>query len=153
MSGFRCRRIGSRYRPTLRPHDWQKTVYDAVLWLAAELRQRDPNVALALLRLRNRDGGRDSPQAATGVASEAVTGATGEWGLAIEAPRIKSCVTSRSVRIASSRIAIKRSRRCPEHLRGRLAKGGAVADQNLLQGRPRRPPPFPQPADRDRIQT
>jgi hypothetical protein len=26
--------------------DWQKTVYDAVLWLAEELRQRDPNVAL-----------------------------------------------------------------------------------------------------------
>ena len=26
--------------------NWQKTVYDAVLWLAEELRQRDPNVAL-----------------------------------------------------------------------------------------------------------
>jgi hypothetical protein len=26
--------------------DWQKTVYDAVLWLAEELRQRDPKVAL-----------------------------------------------------------------------------------------------------------
>jgi hypothetical protein len=26
--------------------DWQKTVYDAVLWLTEELRQRDPNVAL-----------------------------------------------------------------------------------------------------------
>jgi hypothetical protein len=38
--------------------DWQKTGYDAVLWLAEELRQRDPNGA-ALLRLRNREGGRD----------------------------------------------------------------------------------------------
>jgi hypothetical protein len=26
--------------------DWQKTVYDAVLWLAEELRQRDPKVVL-----------------------------------------------------------------------------------------------------------
>jgi hypothetical protein len=26
--------------------DWQKTVYDAILWLAEELRQRDPKVAL-----------------------------------------------------------------------------------------------------------
>jgi hypothetical protein len=25
---------------------WQKTVYDAVLWLAEELRQRDPKVVL-----------------------------------------------------------------------------------------------------------
>ena len=26
--------------------DWQKTVYDAVLWLAEELRQRDPKMVL-----------------------------------------------------------------------------------------------------------
>ena len=26
--------------------DWQRTVYDAVWWLAEELRQRDPNIAL-----------------------------------------------------------------------------------------------------------
>jgi hypothetical protein len=26
--------------------DWQKTVYDAVLWLTAELRRRDPNLPL-----------------------------------------------------------------------------------------------------------
>ena len=26
--------------------NWQKIVYDAVLWLAEELRQRDPKVAL-----------------------------------------------------------------------------------------------------------
>ena len=26
--------------------DWQKTVYDAILWLAEELRQRDPKVAM-----------------------------------------------------------------------------------------------------------
>lgn len=26
--------------------DWQRTVYDAVLWLADELRQRDPKVVL-----------------------------------------------------------------------------------------------------------
>ena len=26
--------------------NWQKTVYDAVLWLAEELRQRDPKMVL-----------------------------------------------------------------------------------------------------------
>ena len=26
--------------------DWQKTVYDAVLWLAEELRRRDPSLPL-----------------------------------------------------------------------------------------------------------